>query len=102
MDRKALPGASRKRRRRMTLLWSAVAVAVVITLLITEQVAALYVLATLSVAGLLLVVAWSDLGAARRQVGEEPPRDDAAAIADGVTSRRVTLKATAGPRATKR
>lgn len=102
MDRRAAPAASRQRRRRVTLLWSAVAAAVVITLLITEQVAVLYVLATLGVSGLLLVVAWSDLGAAHKQVTEEPPRDDAAAIADGVTSRHATTLGGGRPRPTKR
>ena len=75
----------RKSRRRMTLLWVLVVTAIVITLLLLEQVALLYVLATLAVAGLLAVVALSDLGLARKST-ELPTFDDAAAIGDGITA----------------
>jgi len=77
---------TRKHRRRTTLLWSAIVVAVVIGLIWKEQIALLYVLATLSVTALLAVVAVSDLRGARVAGTEVPPMDDAAAIADGTTT----------------
>lgn len=73
--------AGRARPRRTGLIWSVVVVVVVAILLFTEQVALLYVLATLSVSALLIVVAFASFGEAR--VATEPvPFDDAAAIAD--------------------
>lgn len=85
-SRAAADGA-RKRLRRNSLLVSAVAVVVIIALLMLEQIALLYLLATLGVAGLLLVVAFSDLqGAKQPATAAVPaPADDAAAIADGLT-----------------
>ncbi|HJR07086.1 MAG TPA: hypothetical protein VJ842_07510 [Pyrinomonadaceae bacterium] len=78
-------GGRKKGNRRMTLLWIAVAAAIIIALIWTEQVALLYVLATLSVTGLLLIVAFADLGGARQRALTEPaPNDDSAAAADGL------------------
>ena len=71
----------------MSLLIVLAAVAVVIALLATEQVAILYLLSTLGVAALLIVVAYADLEGARRRTGNEAGLgDDAAAIGDGRTS----------------
>lgn len=75
-----------KRSRRTTVLITLAVVAVVIALLVMEQVAVLYVLATLGIVGLLIIVAWSDLGQSRQTAGDAPPRDDAAAIADGLAA----------------
>jgi hypothetical protein len=93
MERKTnRPVNAQKHRRRNTILWILAVVAVVIGLLAKEQIALLYVLATLSVAALLIVVAWSDLGGARAvATGEPAPFDDAAAIADGQTAQTATL-----------
>lgn len=85
MERRGKPGAASKRSRNRTFIWVAVALAVVITLLVTEQVAVLYLLATISVTALLIIVAWSDLGGARAPAAEPAPFDDAAAIGDGRT-----------------
>ena len=52
----------RQRRHRRKLFWLFAAAAVV-ALLFTEQVAALYVLSTLAICGLMLVVAFSNLEA---------------------------------------
>lgn len=87
---------ARKRRRRMTLLISAVSAAFVIGLLYYEQIALLYVLATLGVTVLLIAVALSDLGESRRAADAPAPFDDSAAIADGLTS--AAAAATAPPR----
>ena len=51
-----------KRRRRRILFWL-FAAAAVCALLLEEQVAVLYVLSTLAISGLMLVVAFSNLGA---------------------------------------
>jgi len=72
---------TRKRQRRMTILWIAIVVLVVVTLMYLGQIALLYVLATLSVTTLLIIVARADFGEARRET-QPPPFDDAAAIAD--------------------
>ena len=93
MERGVRAGAARKRSRRWTYLWVGLALAVVITLMVTEQVALLYLLATVSVTALLVVVAWSDLEGKRgREVGAAP-FDDAAAIADGRTAATTADKA---------
>ncbi len=67
----------------MPFLWVAALAAIVITLLLMEQVAVLYLLATLGVSGLLIVVALSDLGDARK-LTEPAPFDDSAAIGIGI------------------
>ena len=83
MARRNAPAVeARKRRRRLTLLWCAAATALVIGLIYKEQIALLYILATVGVTILLVVVALADLHGARRT--PEPPLDDAAAIADGL------------------
>jgi len=99
----------RKRRRRNSLLVSAVAVIIIVVLLMTEQVALLYLLATLGVAGLLLVVAFADLHGAKEPGSAlaPSPADDAAAIADGITSTpagaaATTFGSTAAPRRPRR
>lgn len=73
----------RRKKSRKSLYISLVIVAVVIVLLWQEQVALLYVLGTLSVAGLLTVVALADLHGARQSAAGPAPFDDSAAIADG-------------------
>jgi hypothetical protein len=67
----------------MTLIWCAVSTAIVTGLIYKEQIALLYILATVSVTILLVVVALADLHGAQR-ARTEPPLDDAAAIADGL------------------
>jgi hypothetical protein len=77
-------GGRKKGNRRTTFIWIGLASAVIVALIWTEQVALLYVLATLSVTALLMVVAMADLGGARRPVTEAAPNDDSAAAADGL------------------
>jgi hypothetical protein len=85
---RAAADSVRKRRRRNSLLVSAVAVVIIIVLLALEQVALLYLISTLGVAGLLLVVAFSDLQGAKEPASAlgPAPADDSAAIASGITS----------------
>jgi hypothetical protein len=79
----------------MTLVWIAVAAAIIIGLIWKEQVALLYVLATLSLTALLLTVAFSDLGGSRRPL--TAPNDDAAAAGDGLSaSRNASARTTTG------
>jgi hypothetical protein len=87
-SRAAADGARRKRRRN-SILVSIAAVVAIILLLAFEQVALLYVLATVGVAALLIIVAFADLhGAAQTSAAAVQPSnpDDAAAIADAITS----------------
>jgi hypothetical protein len=77
------PAPRARRKSRKSLYLSLVIIAVIIVLLWQEQVALLYVLATLSVAGLLTVVAFADLRGARRSAAGPAPFDDSAAIGDG-------------------
>jgi hypothetical protein len=86
MARANVAAAARKRRRTTTtLLWIAGVTALVTFLIYREQIALLYILATVSVTVLLLIVAKADLGGAHR-AGSPAPFDDAAALADGTTA----------------
>ncbi|HEV2881709.1 MAG TPA: hypothetical protein VGX24_10565 [Pyrinomonadaceae bacterium] len=84
---------ARKSNRRMTLIWIAAAAAIIIGLIWTEQVALLYVLATLSVTALLMIVALADLGGTRQPLTEPAPNDDSAAAGDGSGAPRVAREA---------
>ena len=68
MNRKTVAG-DRRRRKLMTALWALGIGAVVITLIYLEQSAILYILCTVSIAVLLLIVAFSDL--AHEQKGQD-------------------------------
>lgn len=85
MSRNAPKGAAARGRRksRRSLLYIALSALVIIVLLYLEQIALLYVIATLSVAALLTVVAFADLRPARQPATGPAPHDDSAAIADG-------------------
>jgi peptidoglycan/LPS O-acetylase OafA/YrhL len=104
MSRRVSGAQGRKSRRTMTLLWVAVLVAVVITLLALEQTALLYVLATVGVTVLLVIVAMADLSGAHKTLAEAPPADDAAAIGTGISSAipQPNAPARPAPRARKR
>ena len=79
MNRKTLAG-DRRRRKLITALWSLGVAAVVITLIYLEQSAILYILCTVSIAVLLLIVAFSDL--AHEQRPEVVQATDSAARAN--------------------
>ena len=85
VERGAAAARTRRKSRRKSLLWIGLVAAVVIVLLVLEQVALLYVLATLSVAALLAIVAFADLRGARQATEQLAPGDDSAAIADRTT-----------------
>lgn len=104
---RAAEGA-RKRRRRNSILVSAAVAAAIVLLLAFEQVALLYLLATVGVAVLLLIVAFADLhGATPVTAAAAQPSvpDDSAAIADGLAQAAgiaPTSQGTARQRAAKR
>lgn len=102
MERRGRPSPAQRRGRRWTILWVAAALAVIITLMVMEQIAVLYLLATISVTTLLAIVAWSDLGRARVPSAEPAPFDDAAAIGDGRTPATSPNTATAHARRRER
>ncbi|HEY0365253.1 MAG TPA: hypothetical protein VGC73_02200 [Pyrinomonadaceae bacterium] len=60
MNRKTIAG-DRRRRKLITVLWALGVAAIVMTLIYLERTAILYILCTLSIAVLLLIVAFSDL-----------------------------------------
>ena len=60
MNRRTLAG-DRRRRKMITVLWALGVAALVITLIYLERTAILYILSTVSIAVLLLIVAFSDL-----------------------------------------
>ncbi|HKU73852.1 MAG TPA: hypothetical protein VJR02_08035 [Pyrinomonadaceae bacterium] len=60
MNRRTLAG-DRRRRKMITTLWFLGVAALVITLIYLERTAILYILSTVSIAALLLIVAFSDL-----------------------------------------
>jgi hypothetical protein len=102
---RAAADVARKKRRRNSLLITVVAMVIIIVLLATEQVALLYLIATLGVVGLLLVVAFADLRGAQEAVAAVPvPADDSAAIGDRSGGQRVTTATYAAnvPRRPKR
>jgi len=82
MNRRTLAG-DRRRRKMITILWSLGVAAVVIALIYMERTAILYILSTVSIAVLLMIVAFSDLAH-----GEATGQDVAqASSAPGVANR---------------
>ena len=77
--------AARKRRRMITYAWVSGLALIVILLIVKEQTALLYILATLGVTALLVVVAAADLGGLRNTRNESaelstaPPEGDSPA-----------------------
>jgi hypothetical protein len=84
MNRKTLAG-DRRRRKMMTLLWALGLAAVVITLIILEKTAILYILCTVGVTVLLFIVAKSDLAHADPTQEEMHSAKDAASVANRVS-----------------
>ena len=75
----------RRRRRLITIVWTALLAIVTITLIYKEMTAVLYILATLGVTALLVVVAMSDLTRGEN-VSNDSTVNDSAAIGSGITS----------------
>ena len=79
---RAAASRARKKGKRTSIILSVVAAAVVIALLALEQVALLYLIATLGVAILLIIVAYADLRGAQTGTLQPAPADDSAAVGD--------------------
>jgi len=80
MNRRTLAD-DRRRRKMMTLLWSAVLTIAVIILIYKELTAILYILCTVGVAVLLIIVAFSDLAHEDAKGPETAPATDAPRVA---------------------
>jgi hypothetical protein len=79
--------ASDKRRRKMiTILWTAVLGIATIVLIYKEMTALLYILATLGVTALLVVVALADLSHSDKLASDPRQSNDAGRIGSGTTS----------------
>jgi membrane protein required for beta-lactamase induction len=78
--------ADRRRRKMITVLWTAILAIGTIILIYKEMTALLYILATLGVTALLVVVAMADLSHAEKLTNDARRNDDSAAIGTGVTS----------------
>ncbi|HJP93219.1 MAG TPA: hypothetical protein VJ875_14770 [Pyrinomonadaceae bacterium] len=84
MNRKTVAG-DRRRRKLITFLWALALGAVVITLILLEKTAILYILCTLGVTALLVVVAYSDLTQSGERSGEVDHSKDAAGVANRIS-----------------
>jgi len=79
--------ASDKRRRKMiTILWTAVLAIGTIILIYKEMSAVLYIVATLGVTVLLVLVAMADLSPAEKLTNEPRRSDDSAPTGSSMTS----------------
>jgi hypothetical protein len=76
----------RRRRKMITILWTAGLAIGTIILIYKEMTAVLYILATLGVTALLLIVAKADLSHAEKLTNDGRRNDDSAAIGSGITS----------------
>jgi hypothetical protein len=76
----------RRRRKMITILWTAALALGTIILIYKEQTALLYILATVGVTALLLVVAMADLAHAEKLTTDSRRSEDSAAIGSGMTS----------------
>lgn len=78
--------ADRRRRKMITILWTALLAIGTIILIYKEMTALLYIVATLGVTALLLIVAMADLSHAEKLTNDTRRNDDSAAIGTGITS----------------
>jgi hypothetical protein len=76
----------RRRRKLITILWTAALALGTIILIYKEQTALLYILATLGITALLVVVAMADLSHSERLTNDPRASNDSAAIGSGMTS----------------
>ena len=86
MKRSRNVAGDRRRRKMITILWTALLAIGTIILIYKEMTALLYILATLGVTVLLIVVAKSDLAHAEKLTNDPRGSGDSAAIGSGITS----------------
>ena len=95
-------GQGRFSSRQKTWFWIVITTATVIALLYWEQIALLYVLATVSMTFLLLVVAFSDLSGAQTAAAAGPPALEPPAGEGTVKTPQPAPQSTFGARSRKR
>ena len=76
----------RRKRKMITIFWTALLALGTIILLYKEMTAVLYILATLGVTALLVAVAMADLSTTERLTSDTKGADDSAAIGSGITA----------------
>ena len=86
MKRSRNVAADRRRRKMLTILWTAVLCIGTIILIYKEMTAVLYILATIGVTALLVIVAISDLAHSESLTNDPRRSSDSAAIGSGITS----------------
>jgi energy-converting hydrogenase Eha subunit E len=86
MKRSRNVAADRRRRKMLTILWTAVLGIGTIILIYKEMTALLYILATIGVTTLLVIVAMSDLAHSESLTNDHRRSGDSAAIGSGITS----------------
>lgn len=86
MKQKKNLASERRRRKLLTVLWSALLGVATIVLIYYEMTAVLYILATLGVTALLVIVGLSDLSPKDRSLDDGNRINDSAAIGSGITS----------------
>lgn len=86
MKRSRNVATDRRRRRMITVLWTAILAVGTIILIYKEMTAVLYILATLGVTALLIIVAMADLAHAETITNDARRGGDSAAIGSGITS----------------
>lgn len=86
MNRKSTLSSGKRRRKVFTFLWIAALVILTMSLIYWEQVALLYILATLGVTALLVVVGLADLGGAAEAHDEIVQTSEASAIGSDISS----------------
>jgi hypothetical protein len=84
MNQKTIAG-DRRRRKMITLGWAAALAIVVITLIVLEKTAILYILCTVGVTVLLVIVGRSDLAHADGTHEEVQTAKDAASVANRIS-----------------
>jgi hypothetical protein len=86
MKRTRNAAGDRRRRKMITILWTAALALGTIILIYKEMTALLYILATVGVTALLVVVALADLAHSEKLTSDSRRSDDSAAIGSGITS----------------
>ncbi len=76
----------RRRRKMITVLWTALLAIGTIIMIYKEMTAVLYIVATVGVTALLVVVAMADLSASEKLTNDSRRGNDSAAIGSGITS----------------
>ena len=86
MKRRPTAATDRRRRKMITIAWTAILALGTIILIYKEMTALLYILATLGVTAILVVVAMADLSHSEKLTSDPRRNDDSAAIGTGITS----------------